>query len=316
MADIFLSYKREDVDRARTLVAILEAAGWTVFWDPKVLPGPAFRTVLEKELDAARCVVVLWSHLSLDSHWILDEAESGRARGVLVPVLLDAVRPPLGFRQLQATSLAGWDGDASAPGVDALVRAVTDLIGRQSDLMLWPVDLNLVTGDRERWIDLGPTINMGCRLVNTAQQPLELNRLELTATRGDGAAYELAWHLLYTVEGLEHLKDPREERIRVAGTSTWERGVQFRDTRADVSNIWPAGAYEFELLGWVNRRPSDGGPNVRTRFRAEVDPATAREMTRWRNASAEEWTVRQASDRALGFPLELADVRAGLHLRS
>jgi hypothetical protein len=146
MADIFLSYKREDVDRARPLVAILEAACWTVFWDPKVLPGPAFRTVLEKELDAARCVVVLWSHLSLDSHWILDEAESGRARGVLVPVLLDAVRPPLGFRQLQATSLAGWDGDASAPGIDALVGpSPTSLTSVGPDR--WPVDLELVTGD-------------------------------------------------------------------------------------------------------------------------------------------------------------------------
>ena len=315
MADIFLSYKREDVDRARPLVVVLEACGWTVFWDPKVLPGPAFRPVLERELDAARCVIVLWSQLSVDSHWILDEAESGRDRGVLVPALLDAVKPPLGFRQLQSTSLVGWDGTSGGPGIDALVKALTDLIGRPSDLMLWPYDLNLVTGDRRRWIDLGPTINMACRLVNKATQPIELNRLELVATRDD-TAYELPWHVLYTVEGLEHLKDPREERIKVAGGATWDRGVQFRDTRADVSNIWPAGVYRFELLGWVNRRPSDGGPNVRTRFRVNVDPGTVEGMTYWRNASAKEWTARKATNRALGFPVQMTDVTAGLQSQS
>jgi hypothetical protein len=316
VADIFLSYKREDVDGARPLVAVLEACGWTVFWDPQILSGQGWEAVLAREIEAARCVVVLWSHRSVESSWVFREAGTGAARGILVPVLIERVAQPEPFRALQAADLVGWRGQATDQVIEVLIRGITELIGRPADLMLWPLDLNLITGDRARWVDLGPTINMGCRIANTARQPLQLNRLELAVSHDDEPTYEMAWHLLYSTAGLEHLKDPREERIVVAGRSTWERGVQFRDTRADVPNLWRPGSYEFELLGWMNRRPADGVANVRTRFHGEVDEYTVRTMARWRRASAGEWTAEEragrASDRAKGFPVPITHVRAGL----
>jgi hypothetical protein len=304
MADIFLSYKREDVDQARPLVAVLEAAGWTVFWDPEILSGDRWAAVLDRELQAASCVVVLWSHRSVGSDWVRREAASGHTRGVLLPVRLDRIEPPDPFRHLQATSLMDWNGEAGAHAIQTLLRAIDELIGR----VLSPVDLNLVTGDRARWGELGPTVNMGCRLDNRGRRPLALNRLELAVARGGESAYELAWHLFYTSDGLEHLKAPYEERITVEGHAAWQRGVQFRSTRSDVSNVWPAGAYEFELLGWVSCRPAESRANVRTTFRAVVDQRTSSTMARWRGASVEEWTAQEASDRALGFPLHLTDV--------
>ncbi|MGH8635896.1 MAG: hypothetical protein ACREUZ_02050, partial [Burkholderiales bacterium] len=159
-------------------------------------------------------------------------------------------------------------------------------------------------------------INMGCRIENAARQPCQLNRLELTASRDVEPLYEMAWHLLYSAAGLEHLKDPRGERIVIAGRSTWERGVQFRDTRADLPNLWRPGNYDFELLGWMNRRPAEGLANIKTRFRCEVDEYTVRTMARWRDASAEEWIAEEsagrASDRSKGFPVRITHVRAGL----
>ena len=316
MADIFLSYKREDVDRASPLVALLEACGWDVFWDPRIVSGRTWEAVLGRELEAARCVVVLWSHSSIESDWVLREAGTGAARGILVPVLIDPVEPPAAFSAVQAANLVGWRGEAQGTGIEMLTRGIAELIGRAADLMLWPLDVNLITGDRVRWVDLGPTINMRCRLANAARQPLTLNRLELTVSRDTEPTCEMAWHLLYSTAGLEHLKDPREERIVIAGRSTWERGVQFRDTRADIPNVWTPGAYELELLGWMDRRPADGVANVRTRFRAEVDDFTARTLARWHHASAAEWTAEEragrASDRAKGFSIPISQIRAGL----
>jgi hypothetical protein len=150
-------------------------------------------------------------------------------------------------------------------------------------------------------------VNMGCRLNNVGSAPLALNRLELTVSRGVELIYELGWHLFYSAAGLEHLKDPHEQRITIAEHSVWERGVQFRSTRADLSNVWPAGSYDFELLGWAGCRAGESRANVRTRFRATVDPRTASDMAHWRNATAQEWNHLRASDRALAFPLRILD---------
>src|SRR5262249_37162251 len=45
-------------------------------------------------------------------------------RNILVPVLLDAVVPPLGFGELQAVDLANWRGDGSDPFFKDLIAAV------------------------------------------------------------------------------------------------------------------------------------------------------------------------------------------------
>ncbi len=60
-------------------------------------------------------------------HFVQDEASQAQARGVLLPVAIDPVRPPLGFGQHQALSLAGWSGSRRDPrfaDVLAAVRAI------------------------------------------------------------------------------------------------------------------------------------------------------------------------------------------------
>ena len=130
MSDIFLSYAREDAERAGQLAAALQAQGWSVFWDLTIPPGRTWRQVIGAQLEAAGCVVVAWSRISIGRHWVLEEADSGLERGVLVPLLLDAVKPPLGFRSIQAADFRDWQGDAEAAAFRRLVEAVADKIGR------------------------------------------------------------------------------------------------------------------------------------------------------------------------------------------
>jgi formylglycine-generating enzyme required for sulfatase activity len=111
MADIFLSYARQDKDRARLYAQALEAAGWTVFWDPRILPGSSWDEVIEEQLNACRCVVVLWSVTSVKSKWVKAEATEGDNRNILVPVALDTAQPPLQFRGRQSAQLQEWTGD-------------------------------------------------------------------------------------------------------------------------------------------------------------------------------------------------------------
>ena len=101
MADIFVSYASEDRERVQPLVELLKQQGWSVWWDRDLIAGPSFDREIEKALHEARCVVVLWSSHSVDSTWCRAEATDAQEREILVPVLIDDVRPPLAFRAAQ-----------------------------------------------------------------------------------------------------------------------------------------------------------------------------------------------------------------------
>lgn len=113
-ADIFISYSKKDCEPVRVLVRALEDLGWSVFWDRETPVGTHWREYIEAELECSKCVLVVWSSNSIRSEWVLEEAEDGKSRKVLVPVSLDdGVLPPLGFRTIQALDVAGWNGSNS-----------------------------------------------------------------------------------------------------------------------------------------------------------------------------------------------------------
>jgi TIR domain len=130
VTDVFLSYASEDRERAATLARSLEAAGWTVWWDRKILAGHAFDQAIERELETARSVVVLWSGSSIASEWVKNEAAAAAERGVLVPALIERVKIPLEFRRKQTADLVDWTGDATHEGFQGLCAGIADRVGR------------------------------------------------------------------------------------------------------------------------------------------------------------------------------------------
>jgi hypothetical protein len=131
MSDIFVSYDDLDRARVRQLVETLEARGWSVWWDHQISTGESFALVIQRELDAALCVIVAWSRTSVDSDWVRAEANEAWKRGKLVPVLLDRVTPPLPFGQLHAADLVDWDQQGH-PGFAKLIADLDDRIGKAS----------------------------------------------------------------------------------------------------------------------------------------------------------------------------------------
>ena len=128
MTECFVSYKREDEARVRLVVQGLREAGLNVWWDRDIPGGGRWRETIVEHLDAARCVVVCWTQASTgpDGAYVREEAERAKARGALLPVLLDPVSPPFGFGEVQALNLQGWQGggkDAQWVHFVATVRA-------------------------------------------------------------------------------------------------------------------------------------------------------------------------------------------------
>lgn len=125
MTDIFVSYKSEDRERVRPIVTALKAAQFSVWWDEQIAGGSAWRLEIQQALDAARCVIVVWSRRSVaaEGQFVHDEAARAQKRGVYLPICIDAVDPPLGFGEVQIHSLIGWKGKVDDPAMTELIAA-------------------------------------------------------------------------------------------------------------------------------------------------------------------------------------------------
>jgi hypothetical protein len=128
MANVFLSYAREDGAKAALIARALSGQGWTVWWDRTIPPGRTFDDVIEDALEDASCVVVLWSKAAITSHWVRAEAAEGMRRGILVPAFLEDVKIPLEFRRIQAANLTTWDGSAADPKFEQFLQSVAMLM--------------------------------------------------------------------------------------------------------------------------------------------------------------------------------------------
>lgn len=130
MADIFISYAREDRDWVQALARGLEAAGFSVWWDRRIQGGANFHQAIEAELARARCVIVVWSKQSAGSTFVINEASEGLRLDKLIPVSKDRVAQPLAFRHLQLMDMSGWSNANTNPFRD-LVRDVAQMVGRK-----------------------------------------------------------------------------------------------------------------------------------------------------------------------------------------
>jgi len=129
LADIFVSYSRQNKARVAPLVRALEAEGWSVWWDPEITPGEEFDTLISRELDQARALVVVWTPDSVDSRWVRGEARDAADRGVLVPVRFDNARLPIDFRAVHTTDLDDWAEGSSSPAFRSLCKALESKLG-------------------------------------------------------------------------------------------------------------------------------------------------------------------------------------------
>jgi len=123
---VFLSYAREDRATAQAIVSAIEEQGLIVWWDGLVEGGHEFAEKIEQALASADVVVVLWSPASIHSHWVRDEAASGRDRGRMVPVTIGGAEPPLGFRQIQHVDLTNWHSGRGHE-IELLYRAICSI---------------------------------------------------------------------------------------------------------------------------------------------------------------------------------------------
>ena len=117
MADIFISYSHEDRARVQAIHALLEQERYSVAIDQDIPAGAFWREWLDHHLREASVVIVLWSRQSAakgtKGEWVRVEADVARKNSVLVPLIVDDLRPdeiPMGFGERQWLCCA-WEAD-------------------------------------------------------------------------------------------------------------------------------------------------------------------------------------------------------------
>ncbi len=128
MSQVFISYASEDRPWVEPFAKTLEQQGWSVWWDRQIPTGHSYDDVIWTALQAAACVVVIWSNASIASEWVKEEASDAKKRNILLPIRIDEARPPFGFSRRQTQSLVGWQEGVSHPGYEQLLKDIATLL--------------------------------------------------------------------------------------------------------------------------------------------------------------------------------------------
>jgi len=103
--DIFISYAQEDITDVKQFVKALEKYDWIIWYDSKIPPGKNFDQIIYNAIVSAKIVIVFWSNYSVNSEWVKEEANIGKAQKKLIPVFINNVNPPFGFTMIQTVNL-------------------------------------------------------------------------------------------------------------------------------------------------------------------------------------------------------------------
>ncbi len=131
VADVFLSYNREDQPKAKLIAEALEGAGFQVWWDTVLRAGQTYDEVTEKQLRDAWAVVVLWSSRSVQSKWVRGEATLGERKSALIPVMIESCERPIMFELIQTADLTNWQGDLADSNWLGFVADVREHVDRK-----------------------------------------------------------------------------------------------------------------------------------------------------------------------------------------
>jgi hypothetical protein len=90
MANVFISYAREQSESASELGQKLVRRGFTIWMDDTIAPGSNFNDSIREGLEKADAVVVIWSPEAAQSNYVKMEAGIAWAWGKLLPARLSS----------------------------------------------------------------------------------------------------------------------------------------------------------------------------------------------------------------------------------
>ena len=100
MADVFISYKRDERAAIEQIATTLRGLGLSIWFDASLTAGDSFSEEIDREARAAKAILVCWSPTARESKWVRAEAMIGFEQDKLAACYVagpDNFSPPVPF---------------------------------------------------------------------------------------------------------------------------------------------------------------------------------------------------------------------------
>jgi len=236
MAHVFISYSSTDRDIAQALATELETNNLSVWWDFRLVGGQTFRKAIDQELNAAWAVVVIWSESSVESRFVIDEADVGLEAGKLVTTKVEPLaisKVPLGFRSLHTIPMRDFERVR-----EAVLHTVERERGKRiSEIKVWLDEARTREATRDQADD------------DALREEAEEENCWYNAVRDYG--YESYLDAYPDGRYAEEAREILEE------DEAWEAAGEDSDYELYLEN-YPEGRYAAEARAAMDERDSDG----------------------------------------------------------
>ncbi|PID47774.1 MAG: hypothetical protein CSB47_00250 [Proteobacteria bacterium] len=110
MADVYITYGLRETLWVTKLARLLEAEGYTVYWDHALTPGNDVRTDESiQALNASGAVLAIWSESAAEDHWALSDAQRAMTQDKLISVIAKPTIIPQNFHSNDIVLMQDWD---------------------------------------------------------------------------------------------------------------------------------------------------------------------------------------------------------------
>jgi hypothetical protein len=191
MADIFISYSRNDRDRCTAIRDALVALKVNVWSDARIGAGSHFDREIEREIEAAKALLVLWSEDSVQSDWVRNEARTGKEENRLVATQIAPCQLPLEFRSVQAELLPEGSEGGDHPAWLGILARIGELIDRPGIAEYARLSVSGSLEDWKRWLARHPADPLSANVIdNIVERAMPDMRQQLATERAKRVALE------------------------------------------------------------------------------------------------------------------------------
>jgi hypothetical protein len=253
MADVFISYKREEQQAVERLAQELRRLGLDVWFDASLNAGEAFSDEIDREARAAKAILICWSPAARASDWVKSEALIGFTNKKLAACYAagpDGFDPPAPFNSIHAEDLRAWLAAPSHThaGWKSVLRRIGKLCGREDIEGFGALDVQAPASVLRAWLaqhEASPLFMAVDELLR-ARDAEEAERARLEQEARERRAREEAERRARE-DAARHTREEQERRERAERE---ERARQEREAQAarDADETRPARRTPWALI--------------------------------------------------------------------
>lgn len=225
VADVFISYAREERERAKLFKEKLDTLGLTTFFDIQgdIEAGDAYTVRITEGIRGAKIVLGCWSPMAMTRDWVRRECMMARDQKKLVPICVAPMSP----------------SDLPAEFYDVSFEDVSDYEGQEKHFG-WSQTLSAIARRLEAWAEAHPEDAEASRALDVANAVRKAGLAAYAQPQATGAVTVNPTAGAAIWSNVQHSLDPRELRQFADSFPNTMESYQARQRAEHIENAGKA----------------------------------------------------------------------------